>query len=215
VWYDAVAAAVAAENLDRHQALDALLREVGLAEPAAFATATRLSEHAGRYRGPASDLASRFVPSPVDCRTSGRRLRQRRLAAQACLSSLVRGSQSDRRLDASRRLGGDRLGAGRRCRACCRPSAAGAAAGGRRVLDSGYEPKAIIANAAMAASSSSRGRMPQSTRPCSSSPPRRVRRPGRRKGRDCQHRPVAQLHPRQPTSRRLQVEEGSVLIRAS
>jgi hypothetical protein len=36
VWYDAVAAAVAAENLDRHQALGALLRAVGLAEPAAF-----------------------------------------------------------------------------------------------------------------------------------------------------------------------------------
>jgi hypothetical protein len=36
VWYDAVTAAVAAENLDRHAGLDALLREVGLAQPAAF-----------------------------------------------------------------------------------------------------------------------------------------------------------------------------------
>ncbi len=36
LWYDAVAAAVAAEHLDRHEGLDALLREVGLAEPAAF-----------------------------------------------------------------------------------------------------------------------------------------------------------------------------------
>jgi hypothetical protein len=36
LWYDAVAAAVAAEPADRHAGLDALLREVGLAEPAAY-----------------------------------------------------------------------------------------------------------------------------------------------------------------------------------
>ena len=36
LWYDAVAAAVAAGPEDRHAGLDALLREVGLAEPAAY-----------------------------------------------------------------------------------------------------------------------------------------------------------------------------------
>jgi hypothetical protein len=36
LWYDAVAAAVAAAPADRHAALDALLREEGLAEPAAY-----------------------------------------------------------------------------------------------------------------------------------------------------------------------------------
>jgi Domain of Unknown Function (DUF928) len=36
LWYDAVAAAFAAENLDRHAGLDALMREVGLAGPAAY-----------------------------------------------------------------------------------------------------------------------------------------------------------------------------------
>lgn len=35
-WYDAVDAAVEAQNLDRHTALDALLTEVGLTEPANF-----------------------------------------------------------------------------------------------------------------------------------------------------------------------------------
>jgi hypothetical protein len=34
LWYDAVAAAAEAENLDRHAALDELLTEVGLTEPA-------------------------------------------------------------------------------------------------------------------------------------------------------------------------------------
>jgi hypothetical protein len=34
LWYDAVAAAAEAENLDRHAALDELLTEVGLSEPA-------------------------------------------------------------------------------------------------------------------------------------------------------------------------------------
>jgi hypothetical protein len=36
LWYDAVAAAVAAAPADRRAGLDALLREVGLAEPAAY-----------------------------------------------------------------------------------------------------------------------------------------------------------------------------------
>jgi hypothetical protein len=36
LWYDAVAAAAEAENLDRHAALDALLTQVGLSEPANF-----------------------------------------------------------------------------------------------------------------------------------------------------------------------------------
>jgi hypothetical protein len=36
LWYDAVAAAVAAENFDRHRGLDALLREEGLAQAAAY-----------------------------------------------------------------------------------------------------------------------------------------------------------------------------------
>jgi hypothetical protein len=36
VWYDAVAAAAEAQNLDRHAALDALIREVGLTEAAAY-----------------------------------------------------------------------------------------------------------------------------------------------------------------------------------
>ncbi|MGC2412828.1 MAG: DUF928 domain-containing protein, partial [Stellaceae bacterium] len=36
VWYDAVAAAAEAQNLDRHAALDALIKEVGLTEAAAY-----------------------------------------------------------------------------------------------------------------------------------------------------------------------------------
>ena len=36
LWYDAVAAAAEAQNLDRHAALDELLTEVGLTEPASF-----------------------------------------------------------------------------------------------------------------------------------------------------------------------------------
>jgi hypothetical protein len=36
LWYDAVAAAVAAAPTDRHAGLEALLRDVGLAEPAAY-----------------------------------------------------------------------------------------------------------------------------------------------------------------------------------
>jgi hypothetical protein len=36
VWYDAVAAAAEAQNLDRHAALDALIKEVGLTQAAAY-----------------------------------------------------------------------------------------------------------------------------------------------------------------------------------
>ena len=36
VWYDAVTAAAEAQNLDRHAALDGLMEQVGLKEPAAF-----------------------------------------------------------------------------------------------------------------------------------------------------------------------------------
>jgi hypothetical protein len=36
LWYDAVAAAVAMEAFDRHAALDALMKEVDLVEPAAY-----------------------------------------------------------------------------------------------------------------------------------------------------------------------------------
>jgi hypothetical protein len=41
LWYDAVAAAVAAAPVDRYRALSALLRQVGLAGAAAFALAAR------------------------------------------------------------------------------------------------------------------------------------------------------------------------------
>jgi hypothetical protein len=36
LWYDAVAAAAEGENADRHAALDALLDQVGLTEPAGY-----------------------------------------------------------------------------------------------------------------------------------------------------------------------------------
>jgi hypothetical protein len=37
LWYDAVAAAAAAQNLDGHAALDALIHQVGLSDAAGYA----------------------------------------------------------------------------------------------------------------------------------------------------------------------------------